>query len=117
MNPYGTEDGTPNTLNHTIELLPGSQAPIKWRIVYQGSSMFKLLRENVPYADLTIGTPFIDPGNVLLLTILAGTYVVGDEWRFTTLATNNDLVLDDYSIPIMVEDTINLVVNEQLSVL
>lgn len=117
INPYGTESSTPNQLNHTIELLPGSQTTINWRVVYQGVSNFLLLKENVPYANLTVGTPFIDPGNVLLFTINAGTYVVGDEWRFKTLATNNDLVLDDYSIPIMVESTINLVVNEQLSVL
>lgn len=117
--PYMKPQGLPSEitpLNHEVVLLPGSLVNINWRLSYTGSSTFMLLKGSLPIANLVIGTPYTDPGNVMTITILPGTYTLGQEWIFTTLPTNNDLILNDYSIPIMKESTITLVVNEQASI-
>lgn len=120
LKPYIRPVGLPDEitpLNYNIVMMPGSTTNIDWRLSYIGSDTFMLFKSNLSVANITLGVPYTDSDNILTLTILAGPYTLGQQWSFTTLPSGNDLVLNDYSIPVMTEDTITLVVNEQLTVL
>jgi len=102
-------------LNYTISLNEGAIDTVTWRVKYDGVNML-LLKNNNPITNLTIGTPYTDANDIITLTILTGTYSTGDEWVFKTIPINRDLLIDDYSIPVVIENDITLIVNEQLSI-
>lgn len=101
-------------LNYDISLNIGSVSTLNWKVKYDGANMI-LFKNDTPVGNLIIGTTFTDPFNILTLKINPGPYVMGMEWEFKSLPFNMDLILTDYSIPIINEENITLIVNEQLS--
>ena len=104
-----------NPLNYTITLNSGAIGNYDWKVKYDGVNML-LLKGNTPVTNLVIDTAYTDPDDIITITILPGTYVSGDEWVFKTIPVNEDLEINDYSIPIIKEQDITLIVNEQLAI-
>ena len=100
-------------LNYQLKVNIGSITNHKWLIKWDGNFM-KLFKDNTELVNLTIGSTYTDPGNVITLNILPGDYEIGDEWEFKTLPVNNDIVIEDYSIPILKEENLVINVSEQL---
>jgi len=64
--------------------------------------------------------PLTDPGSAnqsstdgSLQLAIYGTFILGDEWQFTTYPYNQDIEFDDFTIPVTKLSEINLTVNEQ----
>jgi hypothetical protein len=101
-------------LNYVIDVNAGSTTEVEWKIKFDGLYM-KLFKAGAPIDNLTIGTPYTDNNNILTITINAGAYITGSEWTFKTIAYNKDLILNDYSVPVLREEDLVLTINEQLS--
>jgi len=115
IKPYIRPVNHTSQLNYTITLNSGSIATQIWKLKYNGLN-FILLKGNVQVSNMTIGVPFTDTGNVITLEIEPGTYTTGQEWEFRTLPINKDQVINDYSVPILREEDLELNIIEQLSI-
>lgn len=108
-------DNTSVELNTELSINIGSTVPNNWLIKFDGVYM-KLFKNNHELTNLNIGQTYTDPDNTITITILAGAYIAGNEWTLKTLPVNNDIILDDYSIPVLKEENLTITVNEQLSI-
>lgn len=115
LKPYIRPVGSQTNLLYTIVLNKGSIATVSWRIKYDGTNML-LLKGNTPIANLVIGTSYTDPENIFTIKILASSYTTGMEWEFKTFVVNEDIIVDDYSVPVITEENIKLIVKEKLTV-
>lgn len=108
-------------VNHSQEILKeinmrsGSDSIISWRLQYSGTHM-RLFKETEHLYDLLIDEEYIDPQNIIQIKILAGDYELGQEWLFKTYPFNNNIEVNDYSVPVIKLENIHINVNEQLSV-
>jgi uncharacterized phage protein gp47/JayE len=117
LKPYMRPKGSNTTpLIADIVIKTGSITTIPWLIRYDGYYMV-IFKDNAQVANLVIGDTYDDLDNVCSITIEAGPYVVGMEWTFKTSPINEDIIIDDYSVPVMIEDNIELLVKEQLTTL
>lgn len=99
-----------------IEIKNGSTSVNNWKIRYDGAYM-AIFKNNTKVTDLVIGDTFHDLQNIMTIKIESGPYVNGMEWSFKTTPFNQDIVIDDYSVPVLSENNINLTVIEQTTVL
>jgi hypothetical protein len=104
-----------NNLDHTLTVNLGSTSINNWTLKYDGGYM-KIFRNNQELANLVLGQTYTDPHNIITLNLGLTTYPIGSEWTFRTFPVNNDVVLDDYSIPVLKGINLNVVVTEQLSI-
>lgn len=114
LKPYIRPSNNLIAINYDITLNQGSTQVVNWKIKFDGLFM-KLFKENAPVANLTIGTPYTDLMNILTITINPGVYVVGHEWIFKTLPINTDITPTDFSVPVLIEENIELNIIEQTS--
>lgn len=99
--------------NLTVNI--GSVQNNNWLIKFDGV-YFKLLKNNTQVTNLLIGDIYTDPLNIITIEIKPGFYNIGEEWVFITLPVNKDLILNDYSIPILKAENLSLIINEQLAI-
>lgn len=97
-----------------VEIRSGSVSIVSWRLQFDGTYM-RLFRENEFLTNLTIDTPYIDSSNIMSITILPNAYELGNEWSFTTYPINQNIEVDDFTVPILRLEDIFINVNEQLS--
>lgn len=105
-------DSTP--IAYDLKLKPGSVSTVSWLIQFSDPG-FILFKEGVFQANMTLGVPYSDPANIMTLTILPSAYQPGDEWGFKTYRVNEDIIPEDYSIPVMKPNSIKLNIIEQFS--
>lgn len=117
LKPYMRPKGS-NTTPIIADLIvkAGSTTTISWVIRYDGFYMV-IFKDNAQVSNLPIGDTYNDLNDVCSITIEPGPYVLGMEWTFKTLPINEDIIIDDYSVPVLIEDNIDLIVNEQLTTL
>ena len=109
-----------NDLQLNWERSPGPSAigstPTYWGLVYSSGS-FKLLKGDVIAATLTVGVPHTQDG-IITLTINAvpAGVVDGHRWKFTVYPINQDIILEDYTMPRIHPEFkyVSLTVNEQV---
>jgi hypothetical protein len=113
--PYARPDA------HIIELVwdrvtgSGSTATVEWRLNYDGAQ-FRLYMNQVFISNIAVGAPYIDPTNSIEFTINAAAYIAGMDWNFKTYAYNENIELDDFSVPILRDQDLTLTINEQLTI-
>lgn len=96
-------------LLHTTELTwnritkPGSVSKIAWKLVY-GASGFQIFRDTVYMGTYAVGITYTD--DYVEFTILPGIYTVGMTWEFYTYNYGDDLVIDDFTVPVIDETTL-----------
>lgn len=101
-------------LNYNIDIKAGSIEPVNWTLSFDGLYV-RLMKNYQVITNLTIGVPYTDPFNIITITILAGSYVTGMEWEFTSLPRKGDILLNDFSVPVLTEGNLTLNINEQLA--
>lgn len=102
-----------NELLHNLEITSNSTEKILWRLQYDGIHM-RLMKNNNHAGNIIIGTQFTDPDNIIKLTILPNSYQLGNEWEFVTYRYNDDIAVDDFTVPVINIDRSNIVVNKQI---
>lgn len=103
-----------NTLVKSFELLPGSTQIIHWSIRYYGGTSFKLFKNLLYVADIEQDAKYIDEGSNFSITIGAGSYTTDNSWEFTTYPYNKNIETNDFTVPVLKEENIDVTVNEQL---
>jgi hypothetical protein len=94
--------------------MPNSTSTQEWKIQYQGSNTFAVWRAQVFQGWATLGVPFTDLGNTLEFVINLGVYATGDTWDFKTYAYNQNILISDYSIPVIDPNDLTLSINDSL---
>lgn len=82
-----------------------------WQLEFNGTS-FNVIKNNLFIGSASINIPFIDTD--LTFTILPSSYVLSESWTFTTYPFNQDIALDDFTIPKVNLGDLNLTVIPQL---
>ncbi len=107
----------------TSEITSWRLAVINASVLGSDDGLARLFRTGPTGAETYEGTVTIhqaDPGTVdftsddgTLQLGMYGTFDVGDEWIFNSYPYNEDIVFQDYTIPIYDENELDLTVNEQ----
>lgn len=111
ITPYARPTNHTTQLNWTVSILTGSTATFGWKVEYTGVN-FNLFKNGQFIANLTTGIPFTDPLNTITITINSGPYLGGYEWDFITLPINEDLTVNDFSLPLTELNSLNIIVQE-----
>ena len=112
--PYFRPIGNAAPLNPVITIEDGSVDVIKWSLVYQAGN-FILIQNGLFIDMITPNTLYREHNNVFTLLIPNGFYTINDRWEFTTYPRENNLEINDYSVPIIREEDIDINVFEQIS--
>lgn len=94
-------------------LTQGSPGIISWELRYYNGVM-KLFKEGVFSTDIPLNTEVVEPSNTFSINILPNGYTDGMVWRFKTYPYNQNIELADFTVPVIREQDIELIVNEQL---
>lgn len=114
--PYARpQDANYNQLNWVRQTLITSASKNKYRLEYNGLGNFALSKNGNYLQNLIIGQNFTDEN--IDFEIQIGIYGSGNVWEFTTYPANRDINLDDYTIPILDPNNIDLTVIETSSTL
>jgi hypothetical protein len=112
--PYARPYDSDLQLDWDRKTLLGSTTKILWQLVYNGST-FQLFRAGVFITAIAIGVQYTHE-NLLEITInsLPAGIASGNRWTFYTYPVNQDLQLDDYTVPRVSPDLqyIDILVNE-----
>ncbi len=112
--PYIRPVGHNEILVGDIQILPGSNTRLNWKLQYDGSTM-RLYKANIHIGNITINTPYTDPEGIISLLIEPGNYITGQEWEFTTEPTGVNIETNDFSVPVLTEDNLIITVIEQIT--
>jgi hypothetical protein len=99
-------------LEWTRNLNSGSKTTVNWRLTFDGIN-FNLYRNEVFQSTIPMGTEYTDPDNIITFTIPLPDpmlYVLGMTWTFTTLALLDNVVISDYTLPYLTNDSITVTV-------
>ena len=113
IKPYFRNNTGTTELIANIEITNKSIEKINWLLQFDGNFM-RVYRDNNFDGSITMGVPFSDPGGLIKITIQPNNYVLGDEWRFTTYAFNEDIEVDDFTVPIINLNLSTVKVNKQI---
>ena len=100
---------------YNIDLKPGNTTKKNWKLQFDGSNM-RLYNNQLFVGNITMGQTYTDPSNSITILISDNNYEVGQEWIFVTYPINENIETDDFSIPVIREQDIKIIVNEQLSI-
>lgn len=109
----------PRPYNHTtqlvwlIDVLVASTQKTNWRLHYDGIN-FNVFKNNNFIGSTPIGSQFTDINSIIQFTIIPSSYSGGQYWDFVTYPVNEDIELDDYTMPITDINYLDITVNEQL---
>ena len=115
LQPYFFPINTNTPLNSTL-ILKSTDVKRKFILIYSTGSTFLLRRVegNSDYfeSNVIIDTEYENP--YFKLTIAAGAYSASDRWEFTIYPANQDIVIDDFSVPLLDPDNLTINVQETL---
>lgn len=97
--PYARPIDHEKQLDWTREVMEGSVSKIRWKIIYTGG-VFKLYKDTDFVQDIPVAVE-VSYQDILKCTINAPPPSItnGDTWEFYTYPHNQDIVLDDYTVP------------------
>jgi len=91
-------------VDHQTQLLwtrinkEGSVDRVEWRIEYTGL-VFNIIKNLEFLGSVNIGDEFTDDENTLTFTINPGAYTLGETWTIVVYPYNENIELDDFTIP------------------
>lgn len=86
---------------------------ISWRFQFDGN-FIRVYKDNDFEGNITLGTEFTDSKGTIKVTVQPNAYQLGDEWVFTTYPFNNDLAIDDFTVPVINTQLSTIKVNKQI---
>ena len=98
--PYARPRYSLNQLNWERETLPNSNEVVNWRIVWD-NIYFRIFRNGVYLLNLSPDVWFQDIQGTFKLKCTGGDYDYGDEWEFRVYPADQDILLDDFTVPLM----------------
>jgi len=101
---------TDTQLTWTSTVNSGSTVKALWRLVAITTNTFRVYRNDEYVGVASSGSLFSSNG---LSFTISGNYTVNEEWFFSTYAFNSDIIVDDFTVPIIKSTGINLEVIEQ----
>lgn len=113
--PYARPKLHSNQLTWSRKTNGGSTVISDWRIEYQGGLLFRVFKDDVFLGNITANIAFTDPDDTLTLTLQVGLYTIGNQWTFKTYPFSEDLVLADFTVPVIQLGDLNITVLEQLN--
>lgn len=100
--PFARPSNTPTYLNWVPVILIGSVLRKPWKLIYDGTlSQFNIYLNNVLIGVIPTGIPFGDIYGIMTFTINPGPYLSGDTWEFITYPYNQNIDIDDNTIPLV----------------
>jgi hypothetical protein len=99
--PYANPINHSTQLNWTREVLNGTTRSF-WKAEYidlAGVHKYRLFKDNLYLGDVDEGLVYTDPTNTIKLQFTGGIYTHGMQWEFVTYPINQDIVIDDFTIP------------------
>lgn len=114
--PYLRPSNLALLLDYSIAILPTSSQILDWRLVYvESTTSFTIFRNGAMVAsDLGVGT-HAGIGSIMdfgISSIPSG-IANGDYWEFKTYPYNQDIVLSDFSIPVIIPSDVTLNIIER----
>ena len=106
LKPFFFPDGHNDLLLATLEIVSISHQR-DYRIVYVSGNQFQLHFGGAIESNLTVGVQYSN--EFFKLTINSSNYIQGSIWEFRVFPNNQDIVINDYSIPVLKLE--NLVLN------
>ena len=110
--PYARPINHYTPLSWSRKTRDGSSAIASWKLVYTGSN-FTVFRDTIFKGIATTGSPFIDSDDIIKFTINAGPYIIGQTWTFNTYPIGGDIELSDFTLPLVKEGDLTIIVNKQ----
>jgi len=109
-----TESSTPELLK-VLSINKGSVEKMEWEIKSDGTNMV-LFKSGQQIATIPLNTEYTDPLNIITIKVLTNGYTAGMVWNFTTYPYNDNIELDNFSIPIIRAENILLNITETLTI-
>lgn len=107
---------TENTLSYSIVVTDKSTEVVTWKIYKNTDTAFQVYKNGVLAKDnLLVDTDWTDEDGIITLKINTGTYSIKDTWVFKTYPYNDDISLDDFTVPVLIEDNITYEIIESFS--
>lgn len=112
--PYAFPKGTAPALDWDSEVLVDCTEKAKFRIKYAGAT-YNVIRNGYSLGSASVGSWFTSPlGDIKVRVNSSALYTLNDEWEFTVYPYNKNLVLDDFTVPMIIEDNISLDITKSL---
>lgn len=113
LTPYFFPINTDEPLNYNL-ILKGTKINRTFIIIYHTGTTF-ILRKKVGNSDffesyLELNNEY--ENDFFKITIESGSYTVADRWEFTIYPTNQDIEINDFSIPSLLDEHLSLNVTE-----
>lgn len=106
--PYAAPVGHTDQLDWTRETQPGSRVRTEWRLVNEGTT-FRVFRDNSFIGNAAVNVTYTDPDNIISFRVNpGGMYTPGQMWDFVTYPFNSTIRLDDNTLPVVTQSTINI---------
>ena len=112
--PYFRPIGNASPINPVITIEEGSDKLIKWFITFQ-DGRFILVKDNLFIDTIEVNTLYKDKDNIFTIILPNNSYNENDKWEFTTYPRENNLEINDFSVPIIREEDITINVYEQIT--
>jgi hypothetical protein len=106
LKPYPYPKNHNNILNFTFEAL-NIRSKAQFRLIFIGSNNFILFEKGVRVIQFTLNQLINVKG--FRMRVLPGNYTLGNEWDINVYPNNQDILINDNSIPVLLSD--NLTVN------
>lgn len=103
--PYARPTNHETELSWTREVLPGCDTKTSYVLTYTASGM-NVSRNGSFIGTYSFGTVFND--FIVKFTLTPDVYAVGNKWEFTVYPYNENINLDDYTVPQIIEASLNL---------
>lgn len=108
--------------NHNVQFiwtrktLPNSLIQSDWLLEYQAfPARIRIFKDTVYMAQIPIGNNWTDPGGAFNFTPFFGLYTDGMQWKFRTYPFKQDIDLNDYTMPLVRVQDLNIQVFEQFN--
>ena len=117
--PYARPFGHNIQLMWNRSVLPANNQKIRWKLEYYDDGITQYMRvfRNLAYlGNVPMNTSWTDPYSNITVMFISGLYTMGMQWHFTTYPYNQDIELDDFTIPVVLSYHCNVTVNPTLGV-
>lgn len=109
--PYARPRASAPQLTWTRKVLIDCKQKTKFTLIYRSATTdFIVVRDGRSDGIADLGVSYTDTKNTVTFKI-TGTYTNGDKWDFYCYPINQDIELDDYSVPVLLDSNLITITN------
>lgn len=113
LKPYFRRETGNTELIADMETTNRSEQKANWLLQFDGN-FIRVYRNNNFDGNITIGTLYTDQAESIKITVEPNNYQVGDQWEFTTYPYNQNIEVDDFTVPVIDIANSTIKVNKQI---